>query len=94
MYHFTRVLFWIMLTWFAALFSEKHNAEHKDGRLKQLADQPVQSDGTAEKSERCCAENGICSHEVLRNGEPDCDTNVLPRKMMRKVGAFSLCLVK
>ncbi|XP_031100808.1 NAD(H) kinase 1 isoform X2 [Ipomoea triloba] len=67
-----------------ALFSEKHNAEHKDGRLKQLADQPVQSDGTAEKSERCCAENGICSHEVLRNGEPDCDTNVLPRKMMRK----------
>ncbi|VFQ64001.1 unnamed protein product [Cuscuta campestris] len=66
------------------VFNGNHNSEHSDGRFKHLIHQPVQSDGTVDKSERCCGENGICSHEVLRNGEPGYDTNVLPDKMMRK----------
>ncbi|CAH9070553.1 unnamed protein product [Cuscuta europaea] len=63
---------------------DKHNSEHRDGRLKHLMGQPVQSDGTADKSGRCCGENGICSDEVLRNGEAEYNTNVIPHKMMRK----------
>lgn len=29
---------------------------------------PVLSNEAGEQSERCCGENGICSHEVLRDG--------------------------
>lgn len=62
-----------------------HSSDHSDGRLKHLMDQPNHPDGTSDKSERCCGENGICSQEVLRNGEPGFDTNnILPDKMMRK----------
>ncbi|CAN4089808.1 unnamed protein product [Withania somnifera] len=42
----------------------------------------VVSDGALEKSDRCCGEHGICSHEVLRDGEHDHD--VVPNKMIRK----------
>ncbi|XP_047332912.1 NAD(H) kinase 1 [Impatiens glandulifera] len=38
----------------------------------------------SEKSEMCCAENGICTHEVLQNGESTCGPNLLQNKFMRK----------
>ncbi|XP_060197206.1 NAD(H) kinase 1 isoform X8 [Lycium barbarum] len=41
-------------------------------------------DGAAEKSDRCCGEHGICSHQVLRDGEHDHDASVVPNKMIRK----------
>lgn len=55
--------------------SEKHLDEN--GR--------VASDGAVEKSDKCCGEHGICSHQVLRDGEHDHDATVVPNKMIRKV---------
>ncbi|XP_047250374.1 probable NAD kinase 1 isoform X2 [Capsicum annuum] len=57
-----------------AMPSEKHLDEN--GR--------VASDGAVEKSDKCCGEHGICSHQVLRDGEHDHDATVVPNKMIRK----------
>ncbi|OIT33687.1 PREDICTED: NAD(H) kinase 1 [Nicotiana attenuata] len=56
----------------------------KEGRVVPLTNQTVLSDGAPEQSERCCGENGICSHEVLRDGERDRDASAFPNKMIRK----------
>ncbi|KAF7833700.1 NAD(H) kinase 1 [Senna tora] len=42
-----------------------------DVRTDNPANQPALSN---EKSERCCAKNGICSHEVLKDGRSDPDS--------------------
>lgn len=39
----------------------------------------------AEQNDRCCGKHGICSHEVLRNGEIDANLSESPNKFMRKV---------
>ncbi|XP_060197201.1 NAD(H) kinase 1 isoform X3 [Lycium barbarum] len=65
-----------------AIPSEKHLDEN--GRVVHLTNKPVLSDGAAEKSDRCCGEHGICSHQVLRDGEHDHDASVVPNKMIRK----------
>ncbi|KAK3026355.1 hypothetical protein RJ639_042652 [Escallonia herrerae] len=59
------------------------SGEHNDERAENLADQPLLCDA-GEQSERCCGKNGICSHEVLRDGEPDFDSNAIQSKLMRK----------
>ncbi|XP_059430290.1 NAD(H) kinase 1 [Corylus avellana] len=41
--------------------------------------QPVSSNEANKQFEKCCGENGICSHEVLRDGESDSGS-----KMVRK----------
>lgn len=49
-----------------------------------------------EQNDRCCGKHGICSHEVLRNGEIDADLSASPNKFMRKVIYcifFSLLLI-
>ncbi|ONI13917.1 hypothetical protein PRUPE_4G254100 [Prunus persica] len=37
-----------------------------------------------EQSEQCCGSNGICSHEVLRDGDRDSASKVVPNKCARK----------
>ncbi|KAH0987592.1 hypothetical protein GBA52_014769 [Prunus armeniaca] len=37
-----------------------------------------------EQSEQCCGSNGICSHEVLRDGDRDSASKVDPNKFARK----------
>ncbi|KAL6205069.1 hypothetical protein ACLB2K_022333 [Fragaria x ananassa] len=37
-----------------------------------------------DQSEQCCGSNGICSHEVLRDGECDSDSKLLLHKFARK----------
>lgn len=70
--------------------SEKHLDEN--GRVVHLPNKPLLSDGAVEKSDRCCGEHGICSHQVLRDGEHDHDASVVPNKMIRKVDPCRLIL--
>jgi hypothetical protein len=49
-----------------------------------FVNQPVSRNEANEQFEMCCGENGICSHEVLRDGESDSGS-----KMVRKV-VFSI----
>ncbi|CAL0304333.1 unnamed protein product [Lupinus luteus] len=51
-----------------------------DMRTNNPTNQPALCNETNEKSERC-SRNGICSHEVLRDGNPDSDSH---SKMIRK----------
>ncbi|KAI9075067.1 hypothetical protein K1719_042965 [Acacia pycnantha] len=52
-----------------------HDGLKADSSAKKL----VFCDEAGKLSERCCSRNGICSHEVLRDGNPDSDA-----KMIRK----------
>ncbi|XP_034211129.1 NAD(H) kinase 1 isoform X2 [Prunus dulcis] len=49
-----------------------------DERTKNLASR------SNEQSEQCCGSNGICSHEVLRDGDRDSASKVVPNKFARK----------
>lgn len=61
-----------------------------DVKIDNLANNKhVFCDEAGELSEKCCSRNGICSHEVLRNGNPDSDA-----KMVRKVCYISLLDLK
>ncbi|XP_057484109.1 NAD(H) kinase 1 isoform X2 [Actinidia eriantha] len=53
-------------------------------RTGNSADQPVLSNQTHEQSDVCCGKNGICSHEVLRDGDTDSNSDVVQNKVMRK----------
>ncbi|KAG9457349.1 hypothetical protein H6P81_001857 [Aristolochia fimbriata] len=47
----------------------------QDGSLEPFSNQTVKNKSN-EQSERCCGKEGICSHEVLRNGETDSESRV------------------
>lgn len=55
-----------------------HNGEFYIGRAENLEN----GYATNEQLERCCGKHGICSHEVLLNGEAD---SQIQNKLMRKV---------
>ncbi|KAI4306734.1 hypothetical protein L6164_029987 [Bauhinia variegata] len=58
----------------------QENQNDLDGaRIDDPANQPKLCGEAYDCSESCCARNGICSHEVLRDGKPDSDS-----KMLRK----------
>ncbi|XP_071921963.1 NAD(H) kinase 1-like isoform X2 [Coffea arabica] len=63
---------------------EEHDRECDDKRANKFADQSVQCDEAVEESLRCCGKNGICSHEVLRDGELDRNCSTVQSKIMRK----------
>lgn len=53
----------------AAEWKRKYELERARNRqLENKVQHPVLSNEAGEQSERCCGENGICSHEVLRDG--------------------------
>ncbi|KAF3452512.1 hypothetical protein FNV43_RR02945 [Rhamnella rubrinervis] len=62
--------------------------EHKDQSLREhhSDDEGMENLCTQSsiQSEQCCGMNGICSHEVLRDGGADSDPSVLTNKFMRK----------
>ncbi|CAL5352410.1 unnamed protein product [Camellia sinensis] len=60
------------------------NGDFFNERADNSADQPVLLNQTCEQSEVCCGENGICSHEVLRDGDPDSGLDVVRNRFMRK----------
>ncbi|KAF5725471.1 ATP-NAD kinase family protein [Tripterygium wilfordii] len=57
--------------------------DFNDKKIENSANKPVMWNQTHERSEDCCMEHGICSHEVLRDGGTDSDSNMV-NKMMRK----------
>ncbi|KAM7523433.1 hypothetical protein LguiA_013335 [Lonicera macranthoides] len=65
------------------LSSGEHNGDFNE-RAENLADQPVLSSEAGEESEWCCGKNGICSHEVLRDGEPESSSVTFKSKFKRK----------
>ncbi|KAI8526146.1 hypothetical protein RHMOL_Rhmol13G0286100 [Rhododendron molle] len=64
--------------------SGESNGDVNGERADSSADQPVLSSQTYKQSEVCCGKHGLCSHEVLRDGEPDSDCNVVQNRMTRK----------
>ncbi|XP_034687558.1 NAD(H) kinase 1 isoform X3 [Vitis riparia] len=63
------------------LSSGEHNG---DCSAENLTNQPMMCNEARKQSERCCGKHGICSHEVLHNGEIDSDTEMVNNKFMRK----------
>ena len=59
---------------------QQHHQGVHDARIDNPVNQPALCIDANEESERRCARNGICSHEVLRDGKHDSDS-----KMVRKV---------
>lgn len=62
---------------------------HSDGEKTELAAcQPVLRNQVDQEAKDFCTKNGICSHEVLRNGENNLALNGVNNKIMRKVIPF------
>lgn len=78
------------LTCITVLSSGESNGDVNCERVDISADQPVLSRQTCKQSEVCCGKHGLCSHEVLRDGDPDSDCNVAHNRMTRKV-FFCVC---
>ncbi|PIA48334.1 hypothetical protein AQUCO_01400737v1 [Aquilegia coerulea] len=53
-------------------------------RTKCTNDQSVPKHFPSERPEKCCGKNGICSHEVLRNGEMESNSNNVSNRFRRK----------
>ncbi|KAL6966558.1 NAD kinase 1 [Sarracenia purpurea var. burkii] len=66
------------------LSSEETNDDFYGEREDNSGVQPVLLNQTFNQSPVCCGKNGICSHEVLRNGDPDSDLDVVQNRIMRK----------
>ncbi|XP_020585772.1 putative NAD kinase 3 [Phalaenopsis equestris] len=73
-------------------FSLKHQAEatktchngSRDDKSENLRNKSLVHDLLPEKSEQCCGKDGICSHEVLRDGALDANSNMARRMVTRK----------
>ncbi|XP_052187378.1 NAD(H) kinase 1-like isoform X2 [Diospyros lotus] len=67
-----------------AISSRVPNGDRYGEMKDNLAGQPVLLNQASEEPERCCGNHGICSYEVLKDGEPnfDCDSNMV--RMMKK----------
>lgn len=65
--------------------SEECCSESSGKKTNELVGRQTVSHELAEQSDECCGKNGICSHEVLQDGEPDRNSTVGQNKMMRKV---------
>ncbi|KAG5145190.1 hypothetical protein JHK84_030733 [Glycine max] len=58
----------------------EHQADLDDVRTNNPAKQPTLCNEANGQSEKCCSRNGICSHEVLRDGTRGSDS-----KMVKKI---------
>ncbi|KAJ6385211.1 hypothetical protein OIU77_028407 [Salix suchowensis] len=52
-------------------------------RAESLTNQPMLRNETKEQSENCCT-NGLCSHEILHDGETGSQAKAVPNRIMRK----------
>ena len=64
------------------LLPGNHNRDAPNKETADLADQQEMQRPPSGQNGRCCGMNGICTHEVLRNGEATSDSD---RKIVRKV---------
>ncbi|XP_011032051.1 PREDICTED: NAD(H) kinase 1-like isoform X2 [Populus euphratica] len=59
------------------------NADIDAQRVENSTNQPMQRNETNEQSENCST-NGLCSHEILHDGETDSQAKEVPNRIMRK----------
>ncbi|KAF5447757.1 hypothetical protein F2P56_033283 [Juglans regia] len=57
---------------------KEHDSDVDDARMGNLVNQPVWCSEANEQFEKCCR-NGLCSHEVLRDGETDFDSKMVKK---------------
>lgn len=79
-------IFLIGKCWFVnSELSHGENGDCNDKRAGNVANQPVLGSQASGQFDKCCGEDGICSHEVLRDGETGSPSNLVHNKFMRKV---------
>ncbi|KAH1224243.1 NAD(H) kinase 1 [Glycine max] len=66
----------------------EHQADLDDVRTNNPAKQPTLCNEANGQSEKCCSRNGICSHEVLRDGTRGSDSKMV-KKASFKLSWFS-----
>ncbi|KAL2942063.1 NAD(H) kinase 1 [Bienertia sinuspersici] len=66
------------------LSPENHCCDLPNKRTSDLADQPEECPPANGKNGHCCGANGICNHEVLRNGEQSSDSDFVNKKILKK----------
>ncbi|KAG9152080.1 hypothetical protein Leryth_021220, partial [Lithospermum erythrorhizon] len=64
--------------------SEGHHGKDQIKESKNFPDEYTRVDEIAVQLDKCCGRNDICSHEVLRCGSPDSDSNTSQSKLMKK----------
>lgn len=69
----------------AVLSSGNDSCDLPNKRTADLADQPDACVPANGKNGHCCGANGICNHEVLRDGEPTSDSESVNKKIVKKV---------
>ncbi|KAL2942016.1 NAD(H) kinase 1 [Bienertia sinuspersici] len=63
---------------------KNHCCDLPNKRTSDLADQPEECPPANGKNGHCCGANGICNHEVLRNGEQSSDSDFVNKKILKK----------
>ncbi|XP_057953649.1 NAD(H) kinase 1 isoform X1 [Malania oleifera] len=63
---------------------DKRSDEFDGNGEENLVNHPVSCHRANEQSEGCCGKHGICSHEVLRDGEADSGSEVVQHRIRRK----------
>ncbi|KMT14537.1 hypothetical protein BVRB_4g073070 [Beta vulgaris subsp. vulgaris] len=66
------------------LSSGNDSCDLPNKRTADLADQPDACVPANGKNGHCCGANGICNHEVLRDGEPTSDSESVNKKIVKK----------
>ncbi|WVZ01705.1 hypothetical protein V8G54_022511 [Vigna mungo] len=57
----------------------EHQADLDDMRSNSPAKQPTSCNVANGQSGKCCSRNGICSHEVLKDGAPSSDSKIVKK---------------
>ncbi|BAT91174.1 NAD(H) kinase [Vigna angularis] len=57
----------------------EHQADLDDMRTNSPAKNPTSCNVANGQSEKCCSRNGICSHEVLKDGAPSSDSKIVKK---------------
>ncbi|KAF6140757.1 hypothetical protein GIB67_035184 [Kingdonia uniflora] len=69
------------------LSSQGAQYDSKEITAENLSDQTVPQTISIEQLEKCCGKHGICSHEVLRDGETDFESKMNHNKIRKKVSS-------
>ncbi|GMH11471.1 hypothetical protein Nepgr_013312 [Nepenthes gracilis] len=66
------------------LSAEEHNCNLQSSRIAESNRQQEALYQANDQSLKCCGKNGICTHEVLRDGEADSDSESVKNRMTKK----------
>jgi len=63
----------------------EHQVDLDDVRKNSPVKQPTSCTVANGQSEKCCSRNGICSHEVLKDGTPSSDSKIVKKVFYKSV---------